>query len=119
MCQGLFGKLFGDKGYISSKLFNELFAKGVNLITRLKHNMKNKLISLWDKLLLRRRGLIESVHNRLKNGAQIEHHRHRSPRNFITNLLGGLTAYQVNPNKPTLDLRKNEEAAFRNILKLV
>jgi len=69
LCQNLFGKLFGDKGYISSKLFSELYENVVQLITRLRANMKNKLMPLGDKLLLRKRGLIESVHNKLKNGA--------------------------------------------------
>ncbi len=106
LCRELFGKLFGDKGYISSKLFSELYENGVQLITRLKANMKNKLMPLWDKFLLRKRGLIESVHNRLKNGAQIEHHRHRSQWNFLVNLLSGLTAYEVNPTKPSLGIQK-------------
>lgn len=106
LCQNLFGKLFGDKGYISSQLFAELYEKGVQLITRLRANMKSKLMPLWDKFLLRKRGLIESVHNRLKNGAQIEHHRHRSRWNFLVNLLSGLTAYEVNPIKPSLIIER-------------
>lgn len=68
LCQKILGKLFGDKEYISSKLFSELYEKGVQLITRLRANIKNKLMPLLDKLLLRKRGLIESVHNRLKTG---------------------------------------------------
>lgn len=104
----IFGKLFGDKGYISSKLFSELYAAGVQLITRLKANMKNKLMSLSDKFLLRKRGLIESVHNRPKNGCQIEHHRHRSRWNFLVNLLCGISAYEIQPHKPSLNLKKEE-----------
>lgn len=102
LCQKIFGMLFGDKGYISSNLFSELYEQGVQLITKLRANMKNKLIPLLNKLLLKKRGLIESVHNRLKYGAQIEHHRHRSPWNFLINLLSGLASYSVNPNKPSL-----------------
>lgn len=102
LAEKLSGKLFGDRGYISKDLFQELWEKGVQLITRLKKNMKNKLMPFADMLLLRQRGLIESVHNRLKNGCQIEHHRHRSPLNFLVNLFGGLTAYSLDSNKPSL-----------------
>ena len=98
----LFGRIFGDKGYLSNKLFRELYEKGIKLITTIRKNMKNKLIDPWEKLLLRSRGLIESVNNRLKNGCQIEHHRHRSPVNFLANLLGGLIGYQIQPKKPSL-----------------
>lgn len=108
LAKNLWGKCFGDKGYLSTKLFEELWEKGVQLITKLKKNMHNKLISIWDKLLLRKRGLIESVHNKLKNGCQIEHHRHRSPWNFLVNLLSGLVAYSENPQKPTLQVGKIE-----------
>ena len=68
----LTGKLFGDKGYISQELFEKLFKKGLQLVTRLKGNMKNKLMPLIDKLLLRKRALIETVNDQLKNISQIE-----------------------------------------------
>ena len=71
--------------------------------------MKNKLMSLYDKLLLKKRGLIESVHNRLKHGSQIEHHRHRNKWNFLVNLLGGLAAYELNPKKPKLKISLQEK----------
>lgn len=102
------GKLFGDRGYISSKLFEELWDKGVQLITRIKKNMHNKLMPMMDKFLLRKRGLIESVHNKLKACCQIEHHRHRSVWNFLVNLLAGLTAYSLDPQKPMLHLQEQE-----------
>jgi hypothetical protein len=78
--------------------------------------MHGKLMSLWDKLLLRKRGLIESVHNKLKNVCQIEHHRHRSPWNFLVNLLSGLVAYCHDPKKPSLHVT---EAELRLIEKAV
>lgn len=112
LCQKIVGKLFGDKGYISSALFSELYEQGVKLITKLRANMKNKLMPLLDKLLLRKRGLIESVHNRLKQGAQIEHHRHRSPWNFMVNLLSGLASYSLNPTKPTLRMDRKLLSSF-------
>jgi hypothetical protein len=103
LCKKLFGKLFGDRGYISSELFRELYEKGLQIITRLRSKMKNKLMHQIDKLLLLKRGLIESVHNKLKNCCQIEHHRHRSPFNFLVNLISGLLAYAYDPNKPMVD----------------
>jgi len=102
LVKGLQGKCFGDKGYLSSKLFEELWEKGMQLITKLRKGMNNKLMSLYDRLMLRKRGLIESVNNKLKNCCQIEHHRHRSPWNFLVNLFGGLVAYCQDPKKPSL-----------------
>jgi hypothetical protein len=115
LARDLWGKCFGDKGYLSSKLFEELLAKGIQLITKLRKGMRNKLISLWDKLLLRKRGLIESVHNKLKNSCQIEHHRHRSPWNFLVNLLSGLAAYCQDPQKPSLQVTKNERVLIKQL----
>jgi len=108
MTQGLEGKLFGDKGYISQKLFDELYERGLQLITKIKKNMKNKLMPLIDKLLLRKRAVIESVNDQLKNISQIEHTRHRSTANFMVNLVAGLAAYTLQPKKPSLDLHHNQ-----------
>lgn len=107
LMSGLFGKLFADKGYISQNLFSKLFDLGVQLITKLKKNMKNKLMPVIDKILLRKRGVIESVNDQLKNISQIEHTRHRSVWNFIANILGALIAYMLKPNKPSLNIEKN------------
>jgi len=104
----LFGYLFGDKGYLSMKVFKKLYGQGIKLITRIRSNMKNKLMSPWEKLVLRGRGVIESVNNRLKQGCQIEHHRHRSRKNFLANLFGGLIAYQLQPNKPSIRFLQEE-----------
>jgi len=71
------GKLFGDKGYISKNLFQRLFVDGIQLITKLKSNMKGALMNVSDKLLLRKRAIIETVNDELKNIAQVEHSRHR------------------------------------------
>ncbi len=84
---GLTGQLFGDKGYISQPLFNQLWQQGWQLVTRIKKNMKNKLMPLRDKILLRKRGIIESVHNILKSQCHIEHSRHRSHINFMAHLV--------------------------------
>jgi len=89
----LSGKIFGDRGYISQKLFEDLFEKGIQLLTKIRKNMKNRLIPLIDKILLRKRAVIESVNDQLKNISQIEHTRHRSIANFMVNLISGLIAY--------------------------
>jgi Transposase DDE domain len=63
LAEGLWGKLFGDRGPISQDLFEQLQQTGVQLITKLKRNRENKLLPLWDKRLLRKRALIENVGN--------------------------------------------------------
>ena len=98
------GKLFGDKGYISKTLFEQLFINGIHLITKLRKNMKNSLMHMFDKILLRKRAIIETVVDELKNICQIEHTRHRSQVGFIENLISGVIAYSYLPKKPTLNL---------------
>jgi len=97
-----FGKLWGDRGYISKTLFEDLFKKGIKLITKIKKKMKNKLMEMEDKIGLSKRGVIESVNCILKETCQIEHSRHRSPANFVVNLISGLVAYCFLPKKPSL-----------------
>jgi len=103
------GKLFGDRGYISKDLFAALWKQGTQLITGIKKNMKNKLLPLMDKVMLRGRGIIETINDQLKNIQQIEHTRHRSPVNFGVNLISGLIAYQLQPKKPSLDFSRTEQ----------
>ena len=99
------GKLCADKGYIGQALFENLFLNGIQLITKVKNNMKNSLMSsVADKILLRKRALIETVNDELKNIAQIEHSRHRSFNNFIANSLSAIAAYCFFEKKPAIDL---------------
>ena len=107
LSKGIFGKLYGDKGYISKKLFEELYKKGLQLFTTLRSNMKNKFIPLIDKIFLRKRSIIETINDQLKNISQIEHSRHRSIANFFINLLSGLVAYTHQEKKPSIKLEKN------------
>ncbi len=100
----VFGKLIGDKGYICKTLFEQLFIDDIHLVTKIRKNMKNSLMHIHDKILLRKRGIIESINDELKNICQIEHTRHRSFENFLTNLLSGLIAYSFFPKKPSLNL---------------
>jgi hypothetical protein len=102
----IYGKLVGDKGYISQNLFERLFVDGIQLITKLKSNMKGALMSVSDRLLLRKRALIETINDKLKNIAQIEHSRHSSFDNFLVNLLSGIAAYCFFPKKPAINLQK-------------
>lgn len=96
------GKLYGDKGYISSQLSNMLFVDGLHLITTIRNNMKNSLMELKDKIMLRKRSVIETINDELKNMCQIEHSRHRSFGNFITNIISGIVAYCFFPKKPAI-----------------
>ncbi len=109
MVKGLFGKLFGDKGYVSAPLFEALYDEGVQLVTKLKRGMKNRPMSLFDQIMLRKRAIIESVMDQLKNISQIEHTRHRSVANCFVNLLAGLIAYTWREKKPSLNIRVKEQ----------
>ena len=92
MTKKLWGKLVGDRGYLSQVLFEQLFAQGLQLITPIRKNMQNRLIVLEDKLLTRKRSVIGTIVDQRKNISQIEHTRHRSTTNFIVNLIAGLIA---------------------------
>jgi hypothetical protein len=103
---GLIGKLFGDKGYLSQPLAQYLLVtQGLHLITKLRKKMRNRLLDWSDKLLLRKRAIIETINDQLKNICQSEHSRHRSPINFLVNLVAGLIAYCHQPKKPSLGLQ--------------
>ena len=104
LTDNVFGKLYADKGYISQTLFDRLFSNGLNLVTGLRSNMKNKLMPLYDKLMLRKRSVIESVNDELKNVAQLVHSRHRSVFNFCMNVLSALIAYSFFEKKPSINI---------------
>jgi hypothetical protein len=98
----LWGRLFGDKGYVGRELFERLRGRGLKLITPLRKNMQNKLMEWEEKVLLRKRSLIETINDQLKNVEQVEHTRHRSPLHFLVHLMAGLAAYARQPKKPAL-----------------
>ena len=102
LLKGQSGQFFGDKGYISAALAQDLRQSNIILVTKFKKRMKNKLMTMLDKQLLRKRAIVESVIDQLKNISQIEHSRHRSPTNFVVNLLAGLIAYCHRSKKPSI-----------------
>lgn len=100
----IWGKLYGDKGYINKQLAEMLFADGIHFITGVRKNMKNSLMPLFDKIMLRKRSIIETINDQLKNICMIEHSRHRSFHNFINNILAGIIAYSFLPKKPSVKM---------------
>jgi hypothetical protein len=102
LTKDLVGTIYSDKGYIKQNLFVTLYEKGLKLIHGIKKNMKNKLLTLKDKILLRKRNLIETVFGYLKNTLNIEHTRHRSPINAFVNMLAALVTYSLKKNKPAV-----------------
>ena len=97
------GKVYGDKGYIVNKeLFQMLYSQGAHLITKLRKNMRNTFMDLTDKLLLAKRGMIESIGSLLKTACNIEHSRYRSPKTLLLNVFSGIMAYVFRPNKPSI-----------------
>lgn len=110
--QGLQGKIFGDKGYISKDLFVALYSKGLRLFTGIRKDMKNHLLELDDKINLRKRSLIESVFNVLKNNMNLEHSRHRSPINFLVHILACITGYAIQKSPNSITELTNTYAAL-------
>ena len=111
----IYGKLFADKGFIGKELMHMLFVDGLHLITHIKNNMKNSLMTMSDKILLRKRSVIETVNDELKNICQVEHSRHRSFTNFLSNIIAGLIAYSFLPKKPSIKyqtIHTNQLTAF-------
>ena len=104
LIQHVFGKVFGDKGYLSQPLRDGLRDIGIELITSIRRNMKPQLMPLYDKLMLKRRSIIKTINDQSKNISQIEHSRHRSVNNFFVNLVAGLIAYCCRPYKPSVQL---------------
>ena len=105
----IYGKLVGDRGYISKTLFENLFIDGIQLVTKIKSNMKNIPTSIIDKILIRKRSIIESVNDELKNITQIEHSRHRSITNFLSNTFAAIIAYCFFDKKPSLNIEFEED----------
>jgi hypothetical protein len=105
LLKSLFGRVFGDRGYVSQPLATQLLDNfGIEFFAKPKRNMKNRLMRLTDKLLSRKRSIIGTVIDQLKNISQIEHSRHRSPIKALINVICGLIAYCHQPKKPSLHM---------------
>ena len=115
LATNLFGTLYGDKGYLSKSLEANLAENGVKLVTGIRKNMKAKVHKLWDKLMLRKRFIIETVFDQLKNISQIEHSRHRSCVTFMVNLVAGLIAYTFQDKKPSIKVTRLEKDMLMQI----
>lgn len=98
----VFGKLIADKGYVSKKLSALLSKYGIELVTKIRKNMKERELSGTDKFLPRKRAIVESVIDQLKNISQVEHTRHRAGTGFLWNVFAALIAYCKQPKKPSL-----------------
>lgn len=109
MVQDLQGKLFGDKGYISKKLTQLLKKQGLEFITKIRKNMKKQQLALLDNILLRKRALVETVNDQLKNISQIEHSRHRSVIKALAHITAGVIAYTFQEKKPKIQWTPQEE----------
>ena len=100
--KGLKGKVYADKGYISKALFTKLYKTGLQLITGIKRNMKNYLLPILDKIMLKKRFIIETIFGYLKENFNLRPNKHRSPTNFFATLFAALIAFQIKPNKPKI-----------------
>ena len=105
LTRGLIGKLFGDKGYIGQKLAQDLLRRGLTLFTRVRRNMKSLPLSLQDKALLNARNMAETIIGHIKEFSSLNLSRHRSVINAFVHIIAAITAYQINPFKPKLNLQ--------------
>ena len=102
------GKLYADKGYIGKKLSDKLSETDVDLVTTVRKNMKAKAMSAFDRAMLSKRYIIETINDQLKNSSQIEHSRHRSETGFMLNVISGIVAYCLKEKKPRIKLSPSE-----------
>lgn len=116
MVTHLFGKLFADRGYISKKLFKQLMDQGLELISYAKKSMKPRVLKTLDRLILRKRNLIETVNDQLKNISEVEHSRHRSPLNALIHICAGLIAYSWQPKKPAMKIHPKDMEILHGII---
>ena len=101
LLEGLTGECYADKGYLT-RLFEQFYRQGLELITKIKSNMKNKLLPLKQKLRLKKRAVIESVNDILTSVFDLEHTRHRNPFNALAHIFSALIAYCFYEHKPSV-----------------
>ena len=108
LCKNLTGKLYADKGYIGKDLSQKLKESDIDLVTTVRKNMKATAISAFDRAMLSKRYIIETVNDQLKNISQIEHSRHRSETGFMLNVISGIVAYCLKKLKPRIKLSDSD-----------
>ena len=106
------GKLYADKGHVGHELFNKLWRRGLHPITSIRRNMRNHLMPLADKLMPRKRFVVETVLDTLKSERGLEHSRHRSVMNAMVHVLSCLVAYAFRPGKPSISLTARQITAY-------
>nr|WP_171041077.1 transposase [Pseudoalteromonas aurantia] len=100
------GSLYADKGFVSASLKAELAEQGIDFITGQRSNMKRQSISSWDRVMLSKRFIIETVFDQLKNMAQIDHTKHLSCISFMVSLMARLIAYTFKAKKQGIKLAR-------------
>src|SRR3954466_8781354 len=105
LTRDLIGKLFGDKGSIGRKLAEDLLRRGLTLFTRVRKNMKSLPLSLQDRALLNARNMAETIIGHIKEFSSLNLSKHRSVINAFVHIIATITAYQINPIKPKLNLQ--------------
>jgi len=120
IAQNLIGKLFGDKGYLGQELKNDLLKNGLELFTRVRKNMKQKFISRINQFLLSKRGVVETVIGQFKTRYNMISTRYRTPANYFMNIISAVTAYQLNPRKPRININQidNENLISNALVKI-
>ena len=108
LCKNLYGKLYADKGYMGKKLSEKLTESDINLVTTVRKNIKAKVMSLFDRAILSKRYIIQTINDQLKNISQVEHSRHRSETGFMLNVISGIVAYCLKMQKPRIKLSASE-----------
>ena len=106
---GLSGTLLADKGCISKKWFQKPWKQGLHILVGIRRNMKNYLLPLYNKLLMRKRFIVETVFGVLKQDMGLEHSRHRSPINALVHILSCLVAYCFKKKKPKINFFKAQK----------
>jgi hypothetical protein len=97
MANNVFGKMFGDKGYIlNQELWTEIYYQGVKFITNIRINMRQKLMIMEEKMILRKRAsIVETLFSTLKDRMSLQYTRVRSVYGFVCNVISMLIAYQL------------------------
>src|SRR6476469_2935734 len=112
MTRHLAGKLYADKGCIGRELFHKLWLRGLHFMTSIRRNMRDYLMPMADRIMLRKRFVIETVLDTLKSEMGLEHSRHRSPVNAMVHVLSCLVAYAFRPGKPSISLNSKHLQAY-------